>query len=70
MFHLFVLKLKIKFNFISSYINKNFRAIKIFLMKNFKIDLKQEFCLARIFFLMPIELDLFIKKRDGKWLIV
>lgn len=56
--------LKFLFNSTPSYINKSFEVIKIFLKKNFKLDLKQRFYLSLIFVLILAKVNIPIKKKE------
>ena len=61
--YLFLLKLKVIFDFTLGHINKRFKVTKTFLEKSFELTLEQMFYLTLIFILVSIEANLVIKKK-------
>ena len=59
--YIFLLKLRVLFDFALSYINKCSRVAKMLLKKNLKLNLGQRFYLTLIFVLVLVEADLTIK---------
>ena len=63
---LFLLKLRVIFDFFLGYVNKNSKLTKNFLKKHFKLSPRQKSDLILIFIIVSTEPDPLIKKRCGK----
>ena len=64
--YLFLLKLRILFNFTLGYINKYLRVTNIFLKKSLELGLGQRSYLIVMFVFMLVEGNLLIKKKSDK----
>ena len=64
--NLFLLKLKMMFDFTPDFLDKSFRIIGIFIKKNLKLSPDQSFYLVPIFLLVLVKTNLPIKKKDCK----
>lgn len=64
--HLFLLRLRVIFDFFLGHVNKNSKGTKIFLKKHFKLSPRQKSDLILIFIIVSIKPDPLIKKRCGK----